>query len=205
MRWLTLIFTLLLVLPSSALGAGYLRWDYGMTREQVQARSEHGPYYQFQNGDLGSQGGPFQGHTVPISFYFRDDKLVRIMLIPYMGDDAQAMDTAVRMAITQLQEEFGGVELPSSGQGRATLDEVMAAYAAQVPLLAPGQRFQFGAHPMPEGHTVWVSVTATGQGQYIVALNYGESSPPMPSRKSLRKARRLIRGARGPAPPPQAG
>lgn len=173
-RLLKVLCAALLLVPGCAFATGYLGWSFGMSREQVQAQQEHGPYYPFKNGDLGSQAGPFQGKQVPISFYFDGDRLVRVMLIAYMGSDIAAAEEAVRSAVTQLNADFGGVELPGSAVAPANPEAVIAAFNAHAPGLAPGQRFQFGAHPMPENRKAWVSVTALEQGQYMVAVNYAE-------------------------------
>ena len=174
MRILKLLCTALLLLPTCAFATGYLDWSFGMSREQVQAQKGHGPYYPFKNGDLGSQAGPFQGERVPISFYFNGDRLVRVMLIAYSGSDIESVEEAVRLGVLQLSSDFGGVELPGSPLAPATSGAVVAAFNAQLLGLAPGRRFQFGAHPMPANRKAWVSVTALEQGRYMVAVNYAE-------------------------------
>ncbi|MEG3156459.1 hypothetical protein ACKVMH_00845 [Lysobacter zhanggongensis] len=174
MKLLKLLCAALLLVPTCAFATGYLGWSFGMSREQVQAQKEYGPYYPFKNGDLGSQAGPFQGTHVPISFYFNGERLVRVMLIAYMGSDLAAAEAAVRSAVSQLEADFGGVELSGLAIAPATSEAVVAAFSAQAPGLAPGQRFQFGAHPMLENRKAWVSVTAMEQGQYMVAVNYAE-------------------------------
>jgi len=174
MRLLKLLFLALLIAPSNALASGFLGWSFGMDRTQVQAHEEFGPYYPFKNGDLGSQAGAFQGRSVPISFYFNDDRLVRVMLIAYTGNDLDAVRENLGQAVIHLTEEFGGVDLPETGEAAATPEAVAAAFSAQAPSLAVGQRFQVGAFPMPTDRKVWASVTAVQGGVYMVSVNYAE-------------------------------
>lgn len=174
MRIPRLLLTALLLAPVPALATGFLGWSFGMTREQVQAQTEYGPYYPFRNGDLGSQAGPFRGSRVPISFYFNDDRLTRVMLIAYIGKDLSGLREALQQAVSHLTEELGGVELPEAGLAPAAPEAVLAAFDDQVSGLSPGQRFQAGAFPMPSDRRAWVSVTALQEGMYMVAVNYAE-------------------------------
>ena len=173
MRLLKIFIAFLLLAPLSAKAAGFLEWSFGMTREQVQAQTRYSPYYPFKNGDLWSQNGPFQGQRVPISFYFDNDRLVRVMLIAYMGSDIVAARDSARLAVNQLSTDFGGTELPTFN-GPATPESVLLAFDNDVPKLAPAQRFQFGAYPMPADRKAWVSVSLLQAGQYMVAVNYAE-------------------------------
>ena len=174
MRILQLFLLAILTFPSIASADGFRVWDFGISRDEVKAKSEFGPYYSFRNGDLGSQAGPLDGRNVPISFYFTNDRLTRVMLIAYSGEDIAAARDAMALVTNHLRREFGGVQLPDRAAETVTSDAVLAAFDQQILELSPGDRFQAGAHPMPSTRKVWASVTAVKEGLYMVALNYAE-------------------------------
>lgn len=169
-----IILALGLVAHGASFAEGFEAWKFGMTRAEVRAQGDSDSYYSFRNGDIGSRQGPFEGLFVPISFYFSNDRLTRVMLIPYVGTDVGQAREAWRKAFLHLQRVAGGVEVPSLGIGPTTLEVALAAFDAQVGTLPRGARHQIGARPMPSGRRIWASVLHTPDDRLMVSVNYGE-------------------------------
>jgi len=165
----------MLLMPLSAWGYGYEGWRFGMTPEQVKMQEIPGGYYSFRNGDVGTESFPFRGQPALTSFYFQNDRLNRVMVIIYSGQDLEAVEEALEEAAAQIEADGGGLELPETEvEQAASLEQVAAAWAARQPTLMEGQRFQFGALPMPTDRKIWASVSLLQGGLYMVALNYAE-------------------------------
>jgi hypothetical protein len=153
---------------------GYEAWQFGMTKAEVRAQGDPSAYYSFSNGAVGSKEGPFEGSVVPISFYFSSDRLTRVMLLPYVGNDVGQAREAWRKVLQHLQRVSGGAEVPSLGSGPTTIERALAAFDEQVGKLPRGARHQAGASPMPTGRRIWASVLHTPDDRLMVSVNYGE-------------------------------
>jgi hypothetical protein len=164
----------LLLAHETSFAEGYEAWQFGMTKAEVRAQGEPGAYYSFSNGDIGSRQGPFEVETVPISFYFSNDRLTRVMLIPYFGNDVGHAREAWGKILQHLQRVSGGVEVPSLARGPTSTERALADFDAQVGKLQRGARYQAGATPMPQGRRIWASVLHTPDDRLMVSLNYGE-------------------------------
>ncbi|TBR40584.1 hypothetical protein [Dyella terrae] len=88
-------------------------WRFQMTREQVMAFTDYGPYKSFSNGDLETYAGLFNGHRQNVQFFFRDGKLARIGIYLYEGQDAKAGAKVWGEAYAALKANFGAMELPN--------------------------------------------------------------------------------------------
>jgi len=161
-------------MAASASAQGYGPWSFGMTREEVRAVAAHGPYYDFKNLDIGTQQGPFEGGVVPTSFYFLNDKVERVMLMLYRGNDSAAAERAWQAAYSHLQKTFGGVELPASGLPAATREDAAEALRASNLLVTKVGKLQMGVSPAPKDRLVWCSLTRNEEGLLMVALNYAK-------------------------------
>lgn len=157
-----------------AVAAGYQDWQFGMTHAQVKAVGDPARYYAFKNGDLGAGLVGFEEGEALLSFYFTDDRLERVMLIPYRGEDASQARRAWTYAYAHLTRVCGEVESLSAGKGATTLDAALTAYDKGLPALAPGERHQMGCLRMPAGERVWASATRGEGAQVMVAVNYGK-------------------------------
>lgn len=167
------ILALLCTLVTSlSLADGYQQWKFGMTRDEVKAITQHGPYYSFQNGDLGSQSGPLDDELVPISFYFTDDTLRRVMLILYQGEDKTLASAAWQKATTHLQDNFGGLEVGSKLGVPGTVEQAAMMLDILLDDMPVGQPLQAGALPMPSAITVWTTFNRVQDNLYMVVVNY---------------------------------
>jgi hypothetical protein len=170
-----LVFSAALLSYGPARAGGYEGWRFGMTHEQVKAVGDPSRYYSFRNGDLGAGKVPFEGGDALLSFYFTGDRMQRMMLIAYMGDDLKQAREAWRKVLAHLGRVCGGVEAPSLGMGKtASPEAVMAAWDNEVPLMGSGELQQLGCLPMPTGERVWATATHGAGTKLMVALNYGE-------------------------------
>lgn len=173
MRFQTAAFAFMLV-HGLAIGGGYQEWQFGMTHAQVRAVGDPARYYAFKNGDLGAGYVPFEDGQALVSFYFTEDSMERVMLIPYKSKDASMARRAWSTAYAHLARVCTEVESLSAGKGASTAEAVLAAYDKDAPALAPGQRHQMGCMHMPAGKRVWASATR-GEGDLVmVAINYGK-------------------------------
>lgn len=173
MRFCTAVVASMLVHGVAAAG-GYLGWQFGMSPEQVKAVGDPARYYTFTNGDVGAGDEPFEGGEALLSFYFRDGRMERAMLISYRGTDAPLARQAWITAYKHLARVCGEVESPAAGAGASTLEAAMAAYDMEVATLGSGKRHQIGCLHMPAGERVWASATGGGGGMVMVAVNYGK-------------------------------
>jgi hypothetical protein len=172
---IAIAFGTTLLLHSPSFAGGYEGWHFGMTHEQVKAVGDPARYYSFKNGDLGAGKVPFEGGEALLSFYFTGDRMQRVMLIPYMGDDPKQARDAWRKALAHMSKVCGAVESPSLGKGKAAApDAVMAVWDNEVPLMGSGDRHQLGCLPMPAGERIWATATHGAGTQIMVAVNYGE-------------------------------
>ncbi len=168
------LLLLIALVPSFASATGYGPWSFGMTKADVRAIAEANPYYEFRNGDIGSQNGTFEGERAPISFYFQGERLVRVMVVAYAGTDYEKAKRAWLKAHAHIQQNFGGTEVPSKGKGPS--DAKAAAEALDESGLRTGAnaKIQMGATPMPKDRTVWSTVNIVPNVGYWVAVNYAE-------------------------------
>lgn len=172
-RMRTAAFALVLAHGFAAAG-GYEGWQFGMTQAQVKAVGDPSRYYSFKNGDLGAGQVPFETGEALISFYFTNDRMERVMLIAYLGDDAGLARRAWSDAYAHLARVCGDVESPAAGDGAIKPEAALAAYDRAVPALAPGKRHQMACLRMPADARVWASVTR-GEGNLVmVSVDYGK-------------------------------
>lgn len=158
--------------PSFAVGYG--PWRFGMSREQVKAQLEYGPYYDFRNGDLGTKNGPFEDDRVPTSYYFLDDRLVRIITILYLGNEYNEARKAYLRAFVHIKSTFGGAELPTIGKGTIGLAAAEGLIDNSNAKTDPTVHLQIGANPMPKDKTVWCTFSRVATDTFMVALNYAK-------------------------------
>ena len=170
----SILLSVALLAPTLSSAAGYGPWHFGMTKPEVRAVVDGAPYYDFRNGDIGSQNGKFEGKQAPISFYFRNDRLVRVMVVAYAGQDYDEMKRAWLQVYSYIQRDFGGVEVPAKGRGPA--EARLAEQALDESGLKDGEntKVQIGAAPMPADRRVWSTVDIVPTVGYWVAVNYAE-------------------------------
>jgi len=160
--------------PENPGKAGLGPWRFEMTRDQVKAQKEFGPYYDFKNADIGTQNGFLGMSRYPVSFYFENDKLVRIRVQLHMGPGFDSARKAWEVAFRHLESTFGGVEIQSIQTGALELKAVMGALDQSGLSTAASGRIQMGALPMPKEANVWSSFTVVEPGSFMVAVNFAK-------------------------------
>ena len=120
-RNLPILLVLYFVWSSMAAAAGYGPWTFGMTKQDVRAITQHGPYYEFRNGDLGSKNGSVDGAQAPISFYFKNERLVRVMIVLYAGPNFKETQEAWRSAFQHIERYFKSAEVAAVQHGPTDL------------------------------------------------------------------------------------
>ncbi|QWT20031.1 hypothetical protein KPL74_20065 [Bacillus sp. NP157] len=146
--WLALL--VLVATPAMAASAGtdsspmpFGPWTFGMTKDQVTAITDHGPYKSFSNGDLETYAGTFDGKPANVQFYFRDDKVVRMEVLRYEGKSAKDAARAFGDTFGVLQSLYGAIEtsqMASPTPGKPMDAEgLVAASATQVDLHGKAQ------------------------------------------------------------------
>jgi hypothetical protein len=163
---------LLLANVQIAIADGYGEWKFGMSRDEVKAVSDSGPYYSLPNNDLGSQSGYLETQKVPISFYFGEDQLSRMMLIAYQGEDSKAAVDAWKASLNHLAKNFEGIELGTNRGVAVSVEAAMANLEGSLETLPVNGRVQAGALPMPSNVRVWATFTKATDSIYMVAVNY---------------------------------
>lgn len=148
--------------------------DFGMSKPEVVAIGDPSRYYSFSNGDLGAQDEPFEGSRVPISFYFGNGRLNRIMLIPYIGTDSAKAREAWQATYAHIKRKCAGVEDLATGPGPVELGAALTTFEVEAGKLQRGQRHQMGCLPMPSGLRLWASLTRLQNDALMVSINYGE-------------------------------
>jgi hypothetical protein len=137
---IALTFTLALQsLPACA--AGLWPWSFEMSKEEVQAFAEQGPYKSFSNGDLETYNGVFDGHKENVQFFFGPAGLRRIGVYVYEGTDKDAARVGFRKAYDSLAKLFGPVEVPgiAVGPGSEPVGPEALAVAALANTAATGK------------------------------------------------------------------
>lgn len=151
--------------------AGMGPWRFGMSRDEVRQQSLFGPYYSFQNADIGTEGGLFAGERRPLSFYFEKDRLDRMMLIVYLGKDPQLAQQAWAQCQAHLQSRFGGAE-----------GDLAPALRRSSLFKGPAPALRMRASPMPPQREVLASAQRTDDGRVMVSLVYAQPRLPTVSR-----------------------
>lgn len=113
-RWLAV---LALALFSSAAVAdddlGLGPWRLGMSKDQVVAQAEFGPYKDVQvTGGVETANGKFAGHAANTSFVFDPAGLQFIQVWNYEGGDWRKAKDAALEVYDYLLARFGGVKIP---------------------------------------------------------------------------------------------
>jgi hypothetical protein len=86
-------------------------WQLGMTREQVAAFTDHGPYLPVAiTGGLETPNGIFQGKRTLTSFVFDGSGLLYIQVWNYEGKDFGSAKTAALEIFDLFDASFGGME-----------------------------------------------------------------------------------------------
>jgi hypothetical protein len=112
----SLIIVLALIAPIVAVAGGLPPWQFGMTKEQVKSFKQFGPYKAFSNGDLETYNGVLHGRKEDVQFYFQNNRLTRIAVHLWEGNDPKKGIPAWRRVYDVLQKDYGKVAQPDLSQ-----------------------------------------------------------------------------------------
>jgi hypothetical protein len=156
-------------------------WQFGMSPDQVLEQKDFGPYKTFSNGDLETYAGTFGGSKENVQFYFKGDKLVRMLVSRYEGKDIKEAARVFGETYRILRSMYGAIETPdviTSQPGREIDPESLAiASGSQVELLG---KTQMAPRKQPGNAFVFSSFAKTqvaGDTYYYVRVVY---DPPRP-------------------------
>lgn len=159
MRYLALVLLAFSVVSARAEN-GYGPWRIGMTKDQVTAVTEFGPYKSVAaTGGVETFNARWNGRKANISFVFEQDRLVKIQIWAYEGKDFQAALRAWRDVRAYLEKNYGEVQ--------AQDPKSLAGSAAAQPV-----KVQMGPRKMPPGLGVFSSFFRHPQFGYYVFLYY---------------------------------
>ena len=168
---LALLF-LLSVTVNPAFAGGFGPWTFGMSSEEIQALSTHGPYASFSNGDLETYNGEFGGKKENVQFFLNEGRLWRIGVYTYEGTDIEAATQTWARTYLTLQQQYGPLETPgysgATGEARAKAARALVeggGKAQMAPMIQPTEEFVFSS---------FTSFTSGGATYYRVTVNYDQ-------------------------------
>lgn len=147
-----------------------LPWSFGMTKQEVQAVTEYGPYRSFSNGDLETYNGMLDGRKQDFQFFFNNGRLARIGVDLYEGTDLAAAATEWLDLYTWMSAQFGKTDTP--GSDPPTGDGIVFKGVAQT-IVRAGGKPQMA--PMEQSADMFVFASlghyeVQGETYYIVFL-----------------------------------
>lgn len=165
------IAALLLALAACpAWASGLSPWTFGMSRAQVGAFAEQGPYKAFANGDLETYAGEFDGVKRNVQFYFNSTGLWRISVMFYEGTDAMAARVGWKAAHATLMHLYGPVDVPLVDQAGVDIDALSRVTAQAV---EGGAKVQMAPARQPREEYLfssWQRSTISGRAHYRVVV-----------------------------------
>jgi Ca2+-binding RTX toxin-like protein len=157
-------------------------WHFQMTKEDVSSFTNYGPYDSFRNGDLETYAGLFNGHKENIQFFFRDEKLVRIGIYLYEGQDIDAATNAWSNAYATLKSMFGEMQVRGIQADAVTGSVSPAALAAASgAAVGSGSKVQMAPQVQPADKFVFASFSSLdvqGHTFYYVRVFYDPPHNP---------------------------
>lgn len=168
------VLALVAAISATASAAGLAPWQFGMSKAQVAAFKEFGPYKSFSNGDLETQNGRFDGRKENVQFFFKGDRLRRIGIYLFEGQDPKKGVPVFQRAYDYLQRHYGKIAVPqmSIAPGSQRPDSAAIAWGAGANADATGRTemypvkqpknmrvsAEFMAYPAREGKSYAVAV-----------------------------------------------
>lgn len=121
------LFTILVFLASlPVMASGLPPWKFGMSKTDVTNQVDFGPYKSFENGDVETFNGIFNGHKENIQFFFEKGSLKRIGAYLYEGNDVKQATTAWKKAYSYLKTSYGEIEVPGITSNKQPSLDVLA-------------------------------------------------------------------------------
>jgi hypothetical protein len=169
------VIVLALSIPVGAFAAGIPPWKFGMTKAEVAAFPEFGPYKKFPNGDLETFNGVFHGRRENFQFFFIKGRLRRIGVYLGEGTDPKKMVPAFERAYRLLQQDYGKIEVPEmSVKGGGTPPPIVIAGGAVANAMVTGKT-QIAPIRQPADMFVFASVyhfLFRGESSFAVAIHF---------------------------------
>ena len=153
-------------------------WKLGMTREEVMAVRDHGPYVPVRvTGGIETANGIFDGEKKNVAFVFGQNGGVnKIQVWAYEGkSEDEALKSWYRV-YKYFAKRYGTVESSILGFPPAIDEQEFLKRSRKVlaaPPTAPGARMQMAPRPMPADARVFASFMTIPAG-YIVFVNFVE-------------------------------
>jgi hypothetical protein len=174
--WLVLPIGLAVAGETGESRRAYGPWRLGMSRGEVQALAEYGPYKPVRaTGGVETANGAFDGEKRNVAFTFdAKGSMDKIQVWAYEGrSEADAMAQWWRV-YRYYQKTYGQVESPALGMplevNEAALTERTRAVFASVP--PPySATVQMAPQPMPDGAKVFASFSRGPMGLYFIFVN----------------------------------
>jgi hypothetical protein len=101
-------------------------WRLGMSKEQVTALAEQGPYKDIAGG-VEAEAGKFQGNKAGAALTFGDAGLRSIQVKVYEGDDWRKAETAALSVFDYFKSNYGGANVKdvANNPDRDALDQIL--------------------------------------------------------------------------------
>ena len=145
-----------------------------MSRDQVVAHTDFGPYKTFRNGDVETFNGIFDGRKENVQFFFDDSGLRRIGVYLYEGTDLVAAASKWKKCYETLVRLYGPIE--TFGLRAATSDQPSDLEAMALDVIATvgaGTKVQLAPKRQPDNLYVFSSiwrVTDEGINHFYVTV-----------------------------------
>jgi hypothetical protein len=166
-----LLASLVVSRAHAATYTGYGPWRFGMSRDEVVAVDDYGPYTPVQaTGGLETQNGLFDGRKTMMSFVFGRNGLSKIQVWAYQGNDEKPAVAAFARVYRYLKRTHGAVEYPAEIKPAKFEASVLKALAA-VPA-KDAIRLQIAPTPMPSDLTIFCSFYRQPRFGYFVLLYF---------------------------------
>ncbi len=174
-RVVLFLFVLFLLRALPAMAAGLPPWQFGMSASDIEAFRVYGPYRSFSNGDLETFNGQFGDRKVNAQFFLKDNKLRRIGVYVYEGQNLQEAKDAWRWTYDVLKSAYGDIEVPNivvdPSQVPPSADALATAAAAHTEVIG---KTRMAPQAQPSDLFVFCSFTrhdVKSQKVYTVVVN----------------------------------
>jgi len=147
-----------------------------MTPEEVTSFEKLGPYQRFKNGDVETYQARFDGRKENVQFFFRENRLARIAVYLYEGQDIHAARKVWIRAYKSLRATYGELELPDIHVAPESdpVDVKILSFAAAANVDVEGKT-QMAPIKQPEDAFVFSSFMRyqhAGSNYYLVTITF---------------------------------
>ena len=154
-------------------------WEFGMSPSQVSAVAEGLPYKKFSNGDLETFSATFDGSPQNFQFFFRADKLRRIGIYLYEGENATDAGAQWLRVHAWLTGHFSRIR--SVGNIASTSGDAGAFVKEAIRIAERDGKTQLLPDVQPAGAHIFASFMGNALGasrQYLVILYFDNPAEP---------------------------